>query len=138
MSKQRRTVSLDPDVDEYLDAEGVNASQLVNRLVRNYHSADGDELAMLRLREQQLKSEVEELESRLQSKRNELETVQEKIGEQRNATAGIVREAIDHLPEHVREPDNPAVENWASKAGMSPEELLERIEDLSGGDEIGE
>lgn len=134
MTKSRRTVTLDEEIDEYLDAEGVNASQLVNRLVRSYQTAGGSEVGMLRLREQQLESEIQELDSRRETKQDELERVREQLSELQDGRDDVIRDAAESLDDHVRVPDNPAVQNWAEKAGLPPEEFLERLDDLDGGD----
>lgn len=136
MSKERRTISLTPENDAYLGKEGVNASQLVDRLVESYRSAGGDETGMLKLREQQLQSEISELESRLEAKRSELEQVQDQLAEFQADQDSIIADAADALPQHVRHEDNPAVENWAEKAGLSPSELLDRLADHD--DEVNE
>lgn len=130
MSKERRTVTLDPDVDQYLDEEGVNASQLINHLVENHFTLGGDEIGMLRLREQQLESDITELESRLSSKRKELEQVQYRLDEHRDDQDSVLLEAAETLPPDVRTPDNPAVETWAKKANLPVSEFLDRLEEV--------
>lgn len=133
MSKERRTVSLDAEADEYLSQEGVNASQLVNKLVRDYTGAGGNDRAMLELREQQLESELTELESRVGTKRDELERVREQLGSHQDQRETILEEARNTLRDTQLEPDNPAVQTWAEKADMSVEEFLDALSDVGGG-----
>lgn len=129
MAKQRRTVTLDPEVHEFLSTEGVNASQLINRLVKNYNTAGGDRQTMLELRKQQIQSDIQELEARINNKQDALTTIQDQLATAHHETEQVIAEADAELPEHVRDPDNPAVENWADKAGLEPGEFLRRLGD---------
>lgn len=131
MSKERRTVSLDPEVEEYLSQEGVNASELVNNLVETHVSAGGNEKAMLELREQQLESEVAELESRTETKQEELAQVRDRLSEFRDKREDVIQEARNTLEDIPLEPDNPAVQNWAGKAEMPVDEFIAALENDS-------
>jgi len=128
MSKERRTVSLDEDVDEFLGSEGVNASELVNKLVKNHASAGGDKQSMLELREEQLKSDISSLEGRVESKREELEAVQEQLSQYRDKREDRLQEAAESVKHVALEPDNPAVENWAGKLDMTEREFIQQVE----------
>lgn len=128
MSKQRRTVSLDEDADRYLDRADVNASGFVNRLVRNAINTDGKDLSMLRLRKQQLESDIESLEGELKNKRQEKERVEEQLDEQQNQTATTIEEAVTHLDGIPADPDNPAIQNWADKANLPVETFVDELE----------
>lgn len=134
MGKDRRTVSLDPEVEEFLSSEGVNASQLVNKLVRNHASAGGDRVAMLELREEQLQSEVNELERRLESKTDELETVRERLSDERSGRDQAVEDAAEELEGVPLDTDNPAIENWSEKLDLSPGELVDRLSEYREGE----
>lgn len=127
MSKERRTVSLDPEVDEHLAKDGVNASELVNSLVKSHADAGGNERAMLELREQQLESELADLESRTERKRQELQQVRDRLDETRDEREQIVTEARNTLTRIPDDPENEAIQNWAEKAGMSPEAFLQAV-----------
>ena len=126
MSKERRTVSIEPDVDEYLSREGVNASELVNELVKNHYSAGGDEKAMLKLREQQLESDVRSLEGQITEKEKELNQIRNRLLEFEDQTETILKEAADVLV--TTDPENEALKTWARKADLSPERFAERLE----------
>lgn len=130
--KQRRSVSLDPPVDQYLRQDGVNASELVNTLVENHMSAGGDEVSMLKLREQQLRSEISELESRLDTKQEELDTVQDQLADHRDDREALLEEAAETLPAEVRHEENPAIQTWAQKCDMPVSEFLDRLNDHNG------
>ena len=128
MSKQRRSVTLEPEVDEYLSRNEVNASGLVNDLVRRHMNGGIGDDAVLRMRKQQVKSEVEHLEARTQNKLEELEKLEQRLEtrtERREKKLDEVRERLEGVP---LEPDNPGVEKQAQKVGLSPEELIAELE----------
>lgn len=133
MSKKPTSVTLDEDLAEQLAAdESVNLSGLVNKLLHQYMNGDASELAMLELREGQLQSDVETLESNLETKRAELERVQERLGavrdEQQDQRSETIDEAFNtfdsiHPPDLTTE--NPHVERFADRLGITPADLLE-------------
>jgi len=129
MSKDRRTVSLEPEVNEYLKTEGVNASQLINRLVKNHESSGGDKRGMLELRAEQLRSDINELEGRIDTKRSELERVEgelDDLSSERDDRVDTAREALEG--ETIRE-ENPKAAFWMDELDVTADELC----DLVGG-----
>lgn len=67
------------------------------------------------------KRELAQLDDDIERLQSQLETHEEKQQQELQAA----REALEHVP---KEPDNPAVENWADKLGMTPTELLRELE----------
>jgi len=68
-----------------------------------------------------------ELEAELaqkQDKRDRLKRQLENYSDHREQQLDKARDALEGVP---REPDNPAVENWAGKLGMAPAELVEEL-----------
>jgi len=128
MSKERRTVSLDEEVEQYLSGEGVNASQLVNKLVKTHAKSGGNKRAMLELREDQLVSEIEELHGRIQSKEDELESVREQLAEFEDEKERKIAQAKDALTERDLVTESQAVRFWADELDMSVEELKQEVE----------
>lgn len=136
MAKERTSLSLDPDVAAYLQQESVNASGLVNQLVKRHMNGgeDGDAIREFRIR--QLEDEAEELASREQRKREQVEKLRELKQEEQNERESEMKDAIDKLENVVRNPDNPAIQTQARNLGMTPEELIEELpplDDDSGG-----
>lgn len=129
------SISLDRDVKERLDDLPVNRSELANRVFREYIYGSNGRLDGLKFREKMLEQEIEELEDRLDEKRSQLE----KIQQEREESADIddeLQEAFDILDSPAKsqgglDPDNPAVQNWASKLGMRPKELIDRYRQYS-------
>lgn len=132
MSKKRRTVSLEPQVDEYLSRPEVNASALVNELVSQHQNGGVSDDAVLRMREEQVESEVDHLQTRAEKKREELEAIREKREEKAETRSVELSEAFDVLAELDERdklaPTNPAVKNQAGKVGMTPEEIINEYE----------
>lgn len=129
MTKSRRSVTLEPDVDEYLSQDGVNASELVNDLVKNHLTGGGDKQAMLELRKEQVNGEIDNLKQQLKQKEEELATIEERLTEYRTQTEDVVKEASERLRGAPLEPSNPGVQNWAEQAGLTETELIEEIKD---------
>ena len=99
MSKQRRTVSLDRVVDDYLAREGVNASELVNKLVKQHMNggATDDEIREFRIK--QLESEYEDLASRTRRKLEELNEIRDRVEETQNRQEREIDEFIEEMVE---------------------------------------
>lgn len=141
MSKKVTSVSLDEDVAErFAHDDSLNLSGTANRLLRQYLDGDRGEVAMLELREEQLKSEISSLESDLENKRAELELVQERLADTRAEKAeereDVLPEAadvFDRMPQSELTEENEAVQNWARKADLAPAELLDWYHTEYGG-----
>lgn len=127
MSKERRAVSLDPEVDAFLARDEVNASGLVNDLVKRHMNGDAGEEALRELRREQLQSEIESLEADAERKREELETINEVESEAEAEREATLQEAIDKCDGVPRDPENPAIQTQAAKVGMEPEEFVDEL-----------
>lgn len=129
MSKKRTSLSVDEDVKMYLSQDSVNASGLVNQLVKQRMSgADGNK-RMLELRLEQLNSEISDLENRLEHKENERAVIREKLTEHRTEREEKLDEAAETLEPRQLVPDNLAVQRFADELDMSFEQLITEVED---------
>lgn len=127
MTKKRKTVTVDEDVYEYLDQPGVNASGLMNDLLKR-HMNGGDVDGVVReFRINQLEEEAGEYDERAERKREQAERLRELAEEKRSKLDSELAEAREALATVPHEPSNPAVQNWAKKLGMTPDELLEGL-----------
>lgn len=129
MTKRRRSVSLEPDVHDYLSREEVNASALVNELVRRHMDGGMEDAAVLRLRKQQVESEVDHLKARTENKVEELEKLESKLESCTNQQQQKLEKAAAILEEVPADPTNPAVQNQADNLDMTAEELLEALDE---------
>lgn len=128
--KVSTSVTLTTENREYLDREVNNRSAFINDLIEAHRNGKSDmEEAIARHRREQLLSELNRVESREEQIKDELEHIQMRISEEQERKAEQLEKAKDALAEVPKEPDNPAIENWADKLDMTPRELLDTLED---------
>jgi len=128
--KERRTVTLSPEANRVLDEED-NVSAVVTDLVEQYARTGDRGSAGLQLQRKHKLSELEQAKetvSRLEKEIDELTTLIEERQEQESTEWEEAKEALGGIDERRLTTDNPAVENWSEKLGVSPSELIERIE----------
>jgi len=132
MSKERRTVSIPEEVDDHLSREGVNASELVAKLVKQHMNGGATQDQILEFRIKQVQSEVEDIRGRLERKERELEELKarrqeyhEQQQQEFQSKLSDAREALSGVPLSI---DNPAVQNWAEKLDLTPETLIDKLE----------
>lgn len=121
--------SADDDVKTYLERDSINASGLVNDLVRMHMNGGGDSKQMREFRIQQLQSEIESLESKLENKREQLDRLMEQDEKYESKRERDLEEALGLLETVDWEVGNPAIEKQARELDMSQEELIERLEE---------
>jgi len=127
MSKERTSISVDPEVASYLKQEGVNASGTVNRLVKAEMGGQASEHHLIQLRLEQVESDIESLRSRLDNKMEERDRLQSRLDTAESVNAKKIQDAVDVFDDETLTPDNIAVENWADDMGIPPEEFVARV-----------
>lgn len=125
MTKKRRTVSLSAENDEFLKNHD-NASALVNRLVEKYRKGGGREDIIQQYRLQEARTELDELQSRLEIKQDLVTELEQSVETSEDKRERLIKEASETLVS--TDPENEAVQHWAEKIGIPPEELVEEIE----------
>lgn len=141
VGKKRRSFSLDEDLKRQLDKrENLNASAVVNELLRQYLAQGEAQDIGLRMRQKDIEREIEDVNveiSRLESRREELkreyDEIQSQIDQRRQEGVEEIAEVVDRIeagswPRESLAPDNPAVQNWATKASMTPERFIREVE----------
>lgn len=128
-SKKRVSASVDPDVARYLQQTSVNASGLINKLVKKHQTAGGTQQAMLELRRDQLQSELNDLENSVEVKENELQQVEQKLNELRQERKGAVDEAAEKLKPNDFEMDTMKVNFWMDETGLDRAELEAAVQE---------
>jgi len=124
--KKRKSITFDPDNYDFLSSHD-NASALVRDLVEQYRTDGNREKAALKLRQEQKRREIEQARKEVDRLENDLKEITELIQEVEDNEADQWDEAVDALSNAPKEPDNPAIENWASKLGMTPTRLIEKL-----------
>jgi len=126
MSKETRTVSIDKANDAFL-ANHDNASALVNDLVEQYRNGADRDTVALQLQMNQKRREKELAEDRVTRLDNDIQELKELAEEFSTKQSAEIREAAKALEDTPKEPDNPAVQNWAKKLGVTPKKLIADI-----------
>lgn len=132
--KKRTSISIDTDVYEFLKQPEVNQSGLINDLVKQYRDNNDRQVAALRLRYEHLVDEAEEAEERAEKKREQAEEIKQLLHDaEESESNGLskARDALSGLEFEEADPDNPAVENWARKLDMTPQQLLKQLRNNS-------
>ena len=126
------SVNLDEELVEYIDERSDNRSAFINDLVENHRDSKSiANEAVAEFRKRQLKQKKAALESELELFEDELEEVNKTLKsshEMAEVELAEAREALEEAGVNIT-PTNPAVENWAEKLGVTPVELVEKLED---------
>jgi len=119
----------------------VNKSSLMRELVQNYVRAGDSVEVSLERRKKDIESELnnlklqrQEIENEIASKERELDSIQEKLKNRREQAPEAVITFADRITNDIfqrdqLEPDNPAVQTWANKAGLEPERFISEVEE---------
>jgi len=97
MSKERVSASVDPEVAAFLSREDVNGSGLINKLVREHMNGGVSEDYLRKLREEQVQSEIESLNTRMEKKKDELLRIRDAEAEQEQAKQDAIDERLEAL-----------------------------------------
>lgn len=126
--KVSTSVNLTGKNREYLDREVNNRSAFINDLIEAHRQGKSDiDEAIARYRREQLEHELREVQSRKREIQNQLDVINQKVQKEEARKQEQLAEAKETLADVPRDPENPAVENWADKIGITPEELLEEL-----------
>lgn len=133
MPKERKTVTLDPDLVEWVEAQpDLNLSGLLNDLLRAHVEGGGTIDQVMEVRREQVMRRVEELEEQLSAARDELENYDSIVEEHRERVNEPVRRAVGLVQEQdswrYLDPDNAAVEALSPES-IDPDEFVERVLD---------
>lgn len=129
--KKRTSITIDEEVYEYLKQSEINQSGLINELVKEYKRNDKRRVAALETRYQELIGDAEEAAARAERKYAEAEEVQELLEEARKGKVNGIEAATDALseiPDERLTPENPAVQNWADKLGITATQLVQQLQ----------
>lgn len=133
-SKDRKTFTVDEDIAEDLEDLG-NASKVVNDLLTEYFRGGRDGSIALEVKlqetEKRLNEAMDERDSinrRIERLRRQKERIEGEMESRQAEREKQLKEAAQYV--RGKEPDNPAVQNWAEKIGMPPHQLVHEVEDL--------
>lgn len=124
------SVTMSEENVAWLDANYNNRSGYIDDLVTQAREGSGkvDE-AIRQYQIQQLQAQVSGMQSELESKKARLNTLLEEQESEQAEKERLLEQAHEALEGIRLSPDNPAVKNWAEKVDMTPEELIEEIQE---------
>lgn len=129
MSKERISASVDPEVEAYLSRETVNASGMINKLVKQQMSSGGDSKQLLQLRLEQINSEIERHNSQVETLKKERKGIKKRLESLEEEKHGQLQETLEKLETVPWKPDNPAIKTQAEELDMTPQELITELEE---------
>lgn len=134
------TVRVSKDVKQQLDTEeNVNTSAVVRQMLKTYLLRnDAVEVGLDRRIEQKCKEkerlqrQKQSIETDIEAVEQQIEALEEQLSERRQSTPEEVEEFAEKVESGMLdygqlEPDNPAVTNWAGKAGLPPERFVTEV-----------
>ena len=123
-----------PELKELVDADPRNNQEIGQAAL--WREFGGERLGAIerqieekRKRVQLVEREKENRESELQELKKEIEALEDKadaVEETEQTTFEDAREALEGVP---RNPDNPGIQNWADKLGMTANILIDKLEE---------
>jgi septal ring factor EnvC (AmiA/AmiB activator) len=133
---EKITFRVDADTKRRLDSGHLNKSAVMRDLADKYaRTGDTEEAALLVEREQkedrlrELKREKSDLESDIDRVEREIDRLDRRIEQRRENTSDEAKEIADRIEsgkfrKSQLTEDNPAVINWAQKAGLDPDTFI--------------
>lgn len=127
--KEVKSFTVDEDIAEELSERGeINASQVVNNYLRQFLDAtDRTESEAIIAEINRQISDIDDEIDKLEDKRENLVNRRERIQEQDTEQKQEAIEALSNIPDRELSADNPAVDNWADKIGISNEKLVQIV-----------
>jgi len=134
MSKQPRSFSVDEDIDETLsERDDINASGAVNTFLREYLAGGRGPEAAMEVRISQLDEDIADLEKDLERKKRERDRLENRIEGRREDRDEVINNAVEKIragefPRDNLDPENLAIQNWASDAGIETDRFIEEVQ----------
>jgi len=125
--KEVKSFTLDPENKRALDQTD-NASAVVNDLVTQWRQGGKNrDTVALELRKRQKERQIEEAQDKLERLQTEDEEIERLLIEFECDEDAKLEEARNALANTPKDPNNGAVENWAQKLGVTPEQLIDSL-----------
>lgn len=134
MGKTSRSFSVDEDIDAILsEREDLNASAPVNRFLREYLASGQGEEAALAVRLEQVEAELADARKRVEQLERERDRLDAALEDRRSdlrKMLTVVEQKVQdgEFPRDNVDPGNPAIQNWAAKAGVRPQRFVDELE----------
>ena len=132
MGKTRKTITIDSELAEIVDRrDEFNLSGFVNLCLEQHFAADGatsPQATALKAKLEQIEEELEDAERKRERLRSRREQIEEELEDTEDSEPELLAQAREKLENTPKDPDNPAIQNWASKLGIPSNELVEQLE----------
>jgi len=123
------SVTLSEENIAWLDANYNNRSGYLDDLLTQAREGTGEiDEAIKRFQIEQLKADIAGAKSQLETKEARLNSLQAELESKEQEKERELEKAKDILEGANLTPDNPAVEKWADKVDMTPEQLIEEMQ----------
>lgn len=133
MSRQKIAVTVSSENLEWVDENYNNRSALIDDLLTRAREGDGEmQRAVAQYQKEQLEREKATLETQMQSVEEQLETIESRLQRTSEKKQTELSEAAKVLERAEKDPTNPAVQTQAEKLGMTPQELLDKLDSVGG------
>lgn len=131
MSKVRKTVTVDRQLAEIVDErDEFNLSGFVNACLEQHFAGDdvtSPQQTALKARLEEIEAELDEAEQKRDRLRSKRERIEEELEEIQDDEPELMDQAREKLANTPKDPDNPAIQNWASKLGIPSSELVKEL-----------
>jgi DNA repair exonuclease SbcCD ATPase subunit len=131
MAKSRKTITVDAELAELVDEKpSFNLSGFVNECLEQHFGGGGmssPKNAALQAELERLERELADLDDKKEQIRQKRQSIEEELEEQAEQEPELMAQAKETLDDVPRDPSNAAIQNWASKLGITTDELLEKL-----------
>jgi len=130
MTREKIAVTISAENLAWLDENYNNRSGFIDDLITRARKGEAEiDRAVAQYQKEQLEREKATLETQMEGVEEQLRTIEKRMERQQSyeqTQLEEVREILEGIP---REPTNPAVQTQAEKLDMTPEELLDALDD---------
>jgi chromosome segregation ATPase len=132
MAKTRKTITVDAELAAIVDdRDEFNLSGFVNACLEQHFAGDDvttPKQSAVQAEIEEIEAELDEAEQKRERLRKKRERLEAKIEEMEDDEPELMAQAREKLKHTPKDPDNPAVQNWASKLGIPSDELVRELE----------
>lgn len=130
MTREKIAVTISAENLAWLDENYNNRSGFIDDLITRARKGEAEiDRAVAQYQKEQLEREKATLETQMEGVEEQLRTIEKRMERQQSyeqTQLEEVREILEGIP---HEPTNPAVQTQAEKLDMTPEELLDALDD---------
>ena len=132
MSEERLVAEIDGDLKDLVKADPRTIKEIVESSLQREFQTSENAAIQRRIDEQRqrittLEREINDRECELSKARDELDRLVSVLERSENAKETELSKARNALSKTPKEPDNPAIQNWADELGMTPQELINEL-----------